>query len=55
VRLARGEIFARLWEARAAVGALNAAAFGPMEGKISPDTVQELIGRGSAEGDVTRR
>jgi len=27
----------------AAAGALNAAAFGPMEGKISPDSVQALI------------
>jgi sugar/nucleoside kinase (ribokinase family) len=27
----------------AAAGALNAAAFGPMEGKISPKTVQELM------------
>ncbi len=27
----------------AAAGALNAAAFGPMEGKISPETVQELM------------
>jgi sugar/nucleoside kinase (ribokinase family) len=28
----------------AAAGALNAAAFGPMEGRISPDSVRELIG-----------
>jgi sugar/nucleoside kinase (ribokinase family) len=27
-----------------AAGALNAAAFGPMEGKISPETVKELMG-----------
>jgi len=27
----------------AAAGALNAAAFGPMEGKISPETVQKMI------------
>ena len=30
----------------AAVGALNAQAFGPMEGRISPDTVQALLDRG---------
>lgn len=30
----------------AAAGALNAAAFGPMEGKINPGTVKEIMGRG---------
>ena len=30
----------------AAAGALNAAAFGPMEGKISPETVSEMIAKG---------
>ena len=30
----------------AAAGALNAAAFGPMEGKISPATVRDMIERG---------
>jgi sugar/nucleoside kinase (ribokinase family) len=27
----------------AATGALNAAAFGPMEGRINPESVSELI------------
>ena len=30
----------------AAAGALNAAAFGPMEGKINPGTVKEIMERG---------
>lgn len=30
----------------AAAGALNAAAFGPMEGKINPDTVRNMIEKG---------
>ena len=33
----------------AAAGALNAAAFGPMEGRISPETVQDMMdGKGIA-------
>jgi sugar/nucleoside kinase (ribokinase family) len=35
-------------EIAAAAGALNAAAFGPMEGDISPETIRALRGRGKA-------
>ena len=34
----------------AAAGALNAAAFGPMEGKISEAAIEEVLRRGYAEG-----
>lgn len=34
----------------AAAGALNAAAFGPMEGRISPAAVEEVMRRGYVEG-----
>ena len=43
--LAEGKTLAEAAKMGAAAGALNAAAFGPMEGKISPDTVREMIER----------
>jgi sugar/nucleoside kinase (ribokinase family) len=44
--LLEGKSLQACGEIAAAAGALNAAAFGPMEGKISPETVRELIERG---------
>ena len=44
--LAEGKSLADAAKMGAAAGALNAAAFGPMEGKISPETVREIIERG---------
>lgn len=44
--LAEGKTLAQAAKMGAAAGALNAAAFGPMEGKISPKTIQEMIERG---------
>lgn len=44
--LAEGKSLAEAAQMGAAAGALNAAAFGPMEGKISPETVREMIARG---------
>ncbi|MBQ7216667.1 MAG: hypothetical protein IJS39_11875, partial [Synergistaceae bacterium] len=44
--LAEGKSLAEAAKMGAAAGALNAAAFGPMEGRISPDTVREMIERG---------
>lgn len=41
--LAEGKSLEEAAQMGAAAGALNAAAFGPMEGKISPETVQEMI------------
>ena len=43
--LAEGKTLAEAAKMGAAAGALNAAAFGPMEGKISPETVREMIER----------
>jgi len=43
--LALGHTLEEAAKAGAAAGALNAAAFGPMEGNISPETVAELITR----------
>ena len=43
--LAEGKSLKECAEMGAAAGALNAAAFGPMEGKISPETVREMISR----------
>ena len=45
--LAEGKSLAEAAKMGAAAGALNAAAFGPMEGKISPDTIREMIERNS--------
>lgn len=44
--LAEGKSLAEAAKMGAAAGALNAAAFGPMEGKISPETVKQMIERG---------
>ena len=44
--LAEGKSLAEAAQMGAAAGALNAAAFGPMEGNISPETVREMIARG---------
>ena len=41
--LAEGKSLAEAAKMGAAAGALNAAAFGPMEGKISRETVFEMI------------
>ena len=41
--LVQGRSLKEAAEMGAAAGALNAAAFGPMEGEISPDTVREMI------------
>lgn len=41
--LAQGRSLKEAAQMGAAAGALNAAAFGPMEGKISPETVREMI------------
>lgn len=41
--LAQGKSLKEAAQMGAAAGALNAAAFGPMEGKISPETVREMI------------
>ena len=41
--LAEGKSLEEAAQMGAAAGALNAAAFGPMEGKISPETVREMI------------
>ncbi|MBQ7219429.1 MAG: sugar kinase [Synergistaceae bacterium] len=41
--LAEGKSLAECAQMGAAAGALNAAAFGPMEGKISPETVKAMI------------
>ncbi|MBR0279588.1 MAG: sugar kinase [Synergistaceae bacterium] len=43
--LAEGKSLADAAKMGAAAGALNAAAFGPMEGKISPETVREMTER----------
>ncbi|MBR0168763.1 MAG: sugar kinase [Synergistaceae bacterium] len=43
--LAEGKTLAESAKMGAAAGALNAAAFGPMEGKISPETVREMTER----------
>lgn len=45
--LAEGKSLAEAAKMGAAAGALNAAAFGPMEGKISPETIREMIARNS--------
>lgn len=42
--LAEGKNLADAAKMGAAAGALNAAAFGPMEGQINPDTVKKMIG-----------
>ena len=44
--LAEGKSLAEAAKMGAAAGALNAAAFGPMEGNISPQTIREMIERG---------
>jgi tagatose kinase len=41
-----GKDMARCGRMAAAAGALNAAAFGPMEGKISPEALRSLAGEG---------
>ena len=41
--LAEGKTLAEAAKMGAAAGALNAAAFGPMEGKISPESVRKMI------------
>jgi sugar/nucleoside kinase (ribokinase family) len=43
--LLEGRSLAECGKLAAAAGALNAAAFGPMEGKISPESVKELLVR----------
>lgn len=43
--LAQGKSLLEAAQMGAAAGALNAAAFGPMEGEISPETVREMIER----------
>ena len=40
---AEGKSLAEAARMGAAAGALNAAAFGPMEGNISPETVEAII------------
>ena len=44
--LAEGKSLAEAAKMGAAAGALNAAAFGPMEGKISPESINEIIKKG---------
>ena len=44
--LAEGKSLADAAKMGAAAGALNAAAFGPMEGKINPDTIRDIIAKG---------
>ena len=46
--LAEGKSVAEAAKMGAAAGALNAAAFGPMEGKISPETIREMIEKNEA-------
>ena len=46
--LAEGKSVAEAARMGAAAGALNAAAFGPMEGNISPETVREMIEKNEA-------
>ncbi len=41
--LVEGKSLEECGKIAAAAGALNAAAFGPMEGRISPDAIQELL------------
>ena len=41
--LAEGKTLAEAAKMGAAAGALNAAAFGPMEGKISPESIRKMI------------
>ena len=41
--LAEGKTLSEAAKMGAAAGALNAAAFGPMEGKISPDSIRKMI------------
>ena len=41
--LAQGRSLEEAAQMGAAAGALNAAAFGPMEGHITPETVREMI------------
>lgn len=45
--LAEGKTLAEAAKMGAAAGALNAAAFGPMEGDISPETVRRMIEKNS--------
>ena len=45
--LAEGKSLKEAAQMGAAAGALNAAAFGPMEGNISPETVAEMIRKNS--------
>ena len=45
--IAEGKSLKEAAQMGAAAGALNAAAFGPMEGKISRETVQEMIAKNS--------
>ena len=42
--LLEGKTLSEAAKMGAAAGALNAAAFGPMEGKINPDTIREITG-----------
>ena len=44
--LAEGKSFAEAAKMGAAAGALNAAAFGPMEGRISPETLRKMTAGG---------
>ena len=41
--IAEGKTLAEAAKMGAAAGALNAAAFGPMEGKINPDSIRQMI------------
>ncbi|MBQ3397563.1 MAG: hypothetical protein IJG51_01610, partial [Synergistaceae bacterium] len=41
--IAEGRSLAEAAKMGAAAGALNAAAFGPMEGKISPENIRKMI------------
>lgn len=45
--LAEGKPMEEVLKMASAAGALNAAAFGPMEGKISPETIREMIEKNS--------
>lgn len=45
--LLEGKTLAEVGKMAAAAGALNAAAFGPMEGEISPETIYQLINENS--------
>ena len=45
--IAEGKTLAEAAKMGAAAGALNAAAFGPMEGKISRESVEEMIRKNS--------